>query len=203
MKRTLFVMAFATLFVAGLTARAQAQAEHYGPAPLEFNAHVGALFIDTPEGVDSDTDPMYGIRLGYNTPGGLGFAGNLDWIPGERNFGGTPIDINTYLYSGELNYTFPSSNPLHIFVLAGVGGATRTFSDIPGEDSIDSTTDVLIPVGGGLKWFSRSNRWGFRADARDNIVLETNVFDPDEGDEDTKARNHIELSGGISLFFGS
>lgn len=202
MKRTLFAMAFSTLLVLGFTVSAQAQAEHYGPAPIEFNAHVGALFIDTPDGVDSDTDPMYGIRLGYNTPGGLGFAGNLDWIPGERNFAGTPIDINTWLYSAEVNYTFASSNPLHVFLLAGVGGATRTFSDIPGEDSIDSQSDLMIPVGGGIKWFSGGS-WGIRAEVRDNIVLETDVFDPEEGDEDTKARNHIEVSGGISFFFGS
>lgn len=202
MKRTMFVIPCAILLVVGLTARAQAQAEHYGPAPIELNAHVGALFIDTPKGVDSDTDPMYGLRLGYNTPGGLGFAANLDWIPGERNFGGTPIDINTWLYSGELNYTFRSPSRIHFFLAAGVGGATRTFSDIPGDDSIDSTTDLLVPVGGGFKWFSQGNRWGLRGDVRDNIVVETDVFDPEEGDKDTKARNHIEVSGGISIFFG-
>jgi len=203
MKRATFAMAFATLLVFGLTARAQAQAEHYGSRPIEFNAHVGALFIDTPEGVDSDTDPMYGIRLGYNSQGGFGLAGNLDWIPGERNFGGTPVDINTWLYSGEINYTFPSPNRVHAFLAAGVGGATRTFSDIPGEDSIESETDVLIPVGGGIKWFSSGSSWGIRAEVRDNIVLETDVFDVEEGDTDTKARNHFELSGGISFFFGS
>jgi hypothetical protein len=203
MKRKMFAIAFTALMVVGITARVQAQEEHYGPSPLEFNAHVGALFIDTPEGVDSDTDPMYGVRLGYNTTSGIGLAGNLDWIPGERNVGGSAIDVNTWLYSGELNYTFASSRRIHPFVAAGVGAATRTFSDIPGEDSIDSQTDLMIPVGGGIKWFAQSNRWGIRTEVRDNIVLETDVFDPEEGDEDTSAAHHVELSGGVSFFFGS
>jgi hypothetical protein len=204
MLRTMFAMAFTALLALGITASAQAQAEHYAGAPLEFNAHVGALFIDTPEGADSDTDPMYGIRLGYNTPGGLGFAGNLDWVPGQRNVSGTDIDINTWLYSGELNYTFASSRRIHPFLAAGVGAATRTFSDLPGDDDdIDSTTDLMIPVGGGIKWFSQSNRWGIRTEVRDNIVLETDVFDPEEGDEDTEAAHHVEVSGGVSFFFGS
>jgi hypothetical protein len=203
MKRSTYAMAWTALLVLGVTASARAQEEHYGPSPLEFNAHVGALFIDTPEGVESDTDPMYGIRLGYNTPGGFGLAGNLDWVPGERNFGGGTVDINTWLYSGELNYTFGSPARIHPFIAAGVGAATRTFSDIPGEDSIDSQTDLMIPVGGGIKWFSGSNRWGIRTEVRDNIVLETDVFDPEEGDEDTNAAHHVEVSGGISFFFGS
>jgi hypothetical protein len=61
----------------------------------------------------------------------------------------------------------------------------------------------MIPVGGGIKWFSQSNRWGIRTEVRDNIVLETDVFDPEEGDEDTKAAHHVEVSGGVSFFFGS
>ena len=89
------------------------------------------------------------------------------------------------------------------FVAAGVGAATRTFSDLPGDDDIESQTDLMIPCGGGIKWFSKSNSWGIRTEIRDNMVLETDVFDPEEGDEDTAAAHHVELSVGISVFFGS
>ncbi|HET6617973.1 MAG TPA: outer membrane beta-barrel protein [Gemmatimonadota bacterium] len=203
MQRFVFAILFTALTVLGVAARAQAQAEHYGPSPIEFNAHVGALFVDTPEDVEGDTDPMYGIRLGYNSPSGFGLAGNLDWVPGQRNFAGSDIDINTYLYSGEVNYTFGSGVRVHPFVAVGVGAATRTFSDLPDDDDIESQTDLMIPFGGGIKWFSQSNRWGIRTELRDNMVLETDVFDPEEGDEDTEAAHHVELSGGISFFFGS
>lgn len=203
MQRFVFAILFSALTILGVAARAQAQAEHYGPSPIEFNAHVGALFVDTPEDVEGDTDPMYGIRLGYNMPSGFGLAGNLDWVPGQRNFAGSDIDINTYLYSGEVNYTFGSGGRVHPFVAVGVGAATRTFSDVPDDDDIESSTDLMIPFGGGIKWFSQSNRWGIRTELRDNMVLETDVFDPEEGDEDTEAAHHVELSGGISFFFGS
>lgn len=203
MNRCMFAILFTALTILGVATRAQAQAEHYGPSPIEFNAHVGALFVDTPEDVEGDTDPMYGIRLGYNMPSGFGLAGNLDWVPGQRNFAGSDIDINTYLYSGEVNYTFGSGGRVHPFVAVGVGAATRTFSDVPDDDDIESSTDLMIPFGGGIKWFSQSNRWGIRTELRDNMVLETDVFDPEEGDEDTEAAHHVELSGGISFFFGS
>lgn len=204
MKRSMLAIACAALLVLGVTGRAQAQAEHYGPSPIEFNAHVGALFLDTPEGADSDTDPMYGIRLGYNTPGGFGLAGNLDWVPGERNLFGSDVDVNTWLYSGEINYTFGSGGRIHPFVAAGVGAATRTFSDLPDDDDdIESQTDLMIPFGGGIKWFSQSNRWGIRTEIRDNMILLTDVEDVEEGDEDTEATHNVELSGGISFFFGS
>lgn len=203
MNRFMFAILFTALTILGVATRAQAQAEHYGPSPIEFNAHVGALFVDTPEDVEGDTDPMYGIRLGYNMPSGFGLAGNLDWVPGQRNFAGSDIDINTYLYSGEVNYTFGSGGRVHPFVAVGVGAATRTFSDLPDDDDIESSTDLMIPFGGGIKWFSQSNRWGIRTELRDNMVLETDVFDPEEGDEDTEAAHHVELSGGISFFFGS
>jgi hypothetical protein len=204
MKRSMLAIASAALLVLGISGRALAQAEHYGPSPIEFNAHVGALFLDTPEGADSDTDPMYGIRLGYNMPSGFGLAGNLDWVPGERNIFGSDVDVNTWLYSGEINYTFGSGARIHPFVAAGVGAATRTFSDLPDDDDdIESQTDLMIPFGGGIKWFSQSNRWGIRTEIRDNMIMLTDVFDDEEGDEDTEATHNVELSGGISFFFGS
>jgi hypothetical protein len=202
MKRTTFAMAFTALLVLGITARAQAQAEHYGPAPWEINLHAGALFVDGGDNGESDTDPMYGVRLGYNTPSGLGFAGNFDYIQSDADLDGDDIDVSTLYYSGEVNYTFASSNPVHIFLLAGIGAATTSFSDVP-EGFDDSFTDLLIPVGGGIKWFSPGNRWGIRTEIRDNIVLVDDVLDPDEGDVDTEAFHNVELSGGISFFLGS
>lgn len=202
MKRTTFAMAFTALLILGLTARAQAQAEHYGPAPWEINLHAGALFVDGGEGGEGDTDPMYGARLGYNTPSGLGFAGNFDYIQSDADLDGDDIDVSTYFYSGEVNYTFGSSNPLHIFLLAGVGAATTKFSDIP-EEFEDSFTDLLIPVGGGVKWFVPGSRWGIRTEIRDNIVLVDDIIDVEEGDQDSEAFHNIELSGGVSFFLGS
>ncbi|HUF90278.1 MAG TPA: outer membrane beta-barrel protein [Gemmatimonadota bacterium] len=198
MKRTTFAMAFAALLVFGFTARAQAQA----PAPWELNLHVGALFLDSGDGGESDTDVMFGTRLGYNTPSGLGFGGNFDYVLSDADFDGDDIDVSTYLYSAEINYTFATANPLQIFLLAGIGAATTSYSDLP-EGFDDTFTDLMIPIGGGIKWVTPGSSWGFRGDVRDNIVLVDDVLDPDEGDRDTEAFHNIELSGGISFFFGS
>jgi len=198
MKRTTFAMAFAALLVFGFTARAQAQA----PAPWELNLHIGALFLDSGDGGESDTDPMYGVRLGYNMPSGFGFGGNFDYVQSDADLDGDDIDVSTYLYSGEINYTFATSNPLQIFLLAGIGAATTSYSDLP-EGFDDSFTDLMIPIGGGIKWVSPGSSWGFRGDVRDNIILVDDVLDPDEGDRDTEAFHNIELSGGVSFFFGS
>lgn len=202
MKRTTFAMAFTALMIVGITSRAQAQAEHYGPAPWELNVHAGALFVDGGDGGEGDTDPMFGARLGYNTPSGLGFAGNFDYVLSDADLDGEDIDVSTYFYSGEVNYTFASSNPLHIFLLAGIGAATTSYSDVP-DGFEDSFTDLMIPVGGGIKWFAPGSSWGIRTEIRDNIVLVDDVIDADEGDEDTEAFHNIELSGGVSFFFGS
>ena len=85
MTRFTFAIAFTAALVAGTAGRLHAQAEHYGPAPWELNLHVGALFVDGGEDGESDTDPMYGARLGYNTPGGFGFGGNFDYVQSDAD----------------------------------------------------------------------------------------------------------------------
>lgn len=198
MMRTSFAMAVTALMIVGITAHAQAQSS----APWELNLHAGALFVDGGEGGESDTDPMYGARLGYGMPSGLGFAGNFDYVQSDADLDGEDIDVATYLYSGEINYTFTTSNPLRIFLLAGLGAASTSYSDLP-EGFDDSFTDLMIPVGGGIKWSSPGSSWGIRTEIRDNIVLVDDVFDEEEGDEDTETFHNVELSGGISFFFGS
>lgn len=203
-----------TLIALGFTARgavAQSPATHYSHNNYEFNLHAGALFLDdefaSSLGESDDTDAILGLRFLYNTAPGWGFGANLDWIPAAQiDLGPGPgpddLDINVFLYSAEVDYTFPSPNRLHLFVGGGVGGATIRLDDAPpGID--DSETDVLVPLAAGLKWFSRTVRqsWAFRAEVRDNIIWRDR-FDPDEGDEDPEATHNLELSGGISFFFG-
>lgn len=202
------------LFLFGLTpgrADAQSPATHYSHNNYEFNLHGGALIWDddfaSGLGETDDTDGILGLRFVYNTPPGWGFGANLDWIPAaqiERGPGPGPndVDINVFLYSAEVDYTFPSPNRLHFFLGGGVGGATVRLDDAPsGFD--DSETDFLVPLAAGIKLFSRTVRqsWAFRAEVRDNIVWRDR-FDPDEGDRDPEATHNIELSGGVSFFFG-
>ncbi|MGH7570603.1 MAG: outer membrane beta-barrel protein [Gemmatimonadota bacterium] len=194
------------------TVQAQSPASHYHDNNYEFNLHAGALFLDdefaSSLGEADDTDGMVGLRFLYNTAPGWGFGANLDWVPAAQidlgpSADDEDLDINVFLYSAEVDYTFPSPNRLHLFLGGGVGAATISLEDAPSSLD-DSETDFLVPLAVGLKWFSRTTRqsWAFRAEVRDNIIWRDR-FDTDEGDVDPEATHNLELSGGISFFFGA
>jgi opacity protein-like surface antigen len=212
MRTPVFVLG--ALLALGFTARAvhaQSPASHYHGNNYEFNLHGGALFLDDEFarsfGETDDIDGMVGLRFLYNTAPGWGFGANLDWVPAAQiDLGPSAqdedLDINLFLYSAEVDYTFPSPNRLHLFVGGGVGAATISLEDAPsGID--DSETDFLVPLAIGLKWFSRTTRqsWALRAEFRDNIIWRDR-FDRDDRDVDPEATHNFELSAGISFFFG-
>jgi len=212
MKTACFALG-ATLAIV-LTARlatAQSPASHYHDNNYELNLHAGALILDddfaASLGEADDTDAILGARFLYNTAPGWGFGANFDWVPAasiDLRGRDDDLDVNLFLYSAEVDYTFPSPNRLHFFVGGGVGAATISLSDEPEGVDDDSETDVMVPLAAGLKWFSRTTRqsWALRAEIRDNIIWQE-TFDVDEGDEDPEATHNLELSAGISLFFGS
>lgn len=210
--RTHVGFALAAALALGTIARpsmAQSPASHYHGNNYELNLHVGALILDddfaAALGEADDSDLLLGARFLYNTPPGWGFGGNFDWVPAASiEVGGDEdIDVNVFLYSAEIDYTFPSPNRLHLFVGGGVGAATIALGDEPEGVEDDSETNLLVPLAAGLKWFSRTTRqsWAFRAEIRDNIIWQE-TFDVDERDEDQEATHNLELSAGVSLFFG-
>ncbi len=199
MRKSLYALAIAALAL-GWSTSAHAQAEHYTNKPIELNIHGGAMIFD--DLISDDTELGFGGRLAYNMPNGVGIGGNLDWsqVTVSREEGGE-VDINIYLYSAEVDYTFAASTKLHPFVGAGVGAAT--FS--PDINDAESETELMVPIAAGIKWFNETNSptWAIRAEVRDNIVFATaedenggGVFENDE------TLNNIEISAGVSFFFG-
>lgn len=185
----------AVALLLGVSAGARAQAEHYANRPLELNVHAGGILFDDLLG--DETEPIVGARFVYNMASGWGIGGNFDYAPLSREIFefddgvDLDVDLDVYLYSADINYTFPSETQLHAFVAAGAGAATFSVEDG------DSDTDFLLPLGGGVKWFNRTNDpdWGVRAELRDNIIFV-------ETADDTDATNNFEFSGGVSFFFG-
>lgn len=178
------------LSLAGVDA-AQAQGRYI--RPYELNLHAGAFFPD--QGRGDDTEAMFGGRILVNLLSGWSFGGSFDWIPrDELTTGGQDIDVNTYLYSGGVEYNFHSQSTTRLFLGLGIGAATNKFSDAPG---IDDQTDLLVPIAVGIKWFDRpaDPAWGIRVELRDNLIWR------DRGG-DTDATNNFEISGGVSLLFG-
>ena len=190
MRRTTAI-AFAIALGLGWAGQASAQAEHYGNRPYELNVHVGALMWD--DDVDLDTALLLGARIFLNMPSGWAFGGNFDWTQSTlAEIGEEDIDLTTFLYSGEVEYTFGSPSRIHPFVGAGIGAATFK----PEGDGGDET-ELLIPLAGGIKWFPRTtnSNWAIRGEIRDNIIR----FSEDDFDETT---HNFEISGGISFLFG-
>lgn len=190
MKTRWFVIATLALAVGlGRSTRASAQ-----ETPFELNLHVGGLHYDVPNG---DTDALLGARMMLQYPSGWGWGGNFDWVNVQRNFVGE-ADLSLYLYSFEVDYTFPTSGPVKPFVGAGIGAATWKATNLPGPDHTDSETDALMPLAAGLKWVDDPvhPRWGIRGDLRDDVIFLGN--DSAFGD---KTQNDVEFSGGVSLFF--
>jgi opacity protein-like surface antigen len=197
-----------------------------GPAALsaqwgnwELNVHGGIYQRDlglssdafdlSDDDDDTDTDPLVGARLQYNTGAGISVGANFDWVfVSEIDFPAGSVaedaNVNLYLYSGELHYTFPSESSVKFFLGAGVGGATRQITDLgpTGDDEV-SSTDLLVPVLAGIKFVNDAldPSWGFTLEARDNIIW-IDELDVVEGDTDKEPTNTWALQGGLSLFFG-
>lgn len=192
MRNRRFGLALALLATLASAGAAQAQGRYI--RPYELNVHAGAFFPD--QFRNDDTELMLGGRILVNLLSGWSFGGSFDWVP--RNIqisGGEDIDMNTYLYSGGIEYNFARESTTRLFAGAGIGAATTKFSDAPG---LEDQTDLMVPLAVGIKWFDRpaNPSWGIRAELRDNIIW----FEDGGGDSD--ATNNFEISAGVSFLFG-
>ena len=194
-----------------------------GPAVLraqnvELNIHGGLYQRDlgldveefdlADEDDDTDTDPLVGARLQYNFANGFGIGANFDWvlldqIPNPAGSDNEDMNVNLYMYDAELHYAFPATSKVKFFLGAGVGAATRAFTDIPPSGGDETFTDLLVPVFAGLKFTNDAldPSWGFTIEGRDNIIW-LDEFDFEELDEDKNATNTWAVQAGISFFFG-
>jgi opacity protein-like surface antigen len=182
-----------------LLAAAPARAQNW----YELNGHLGGLRYDIE---NSDTDVALGGRMMLQYRNGFAWGGNFDWISVAEIPTGPndDVDLNLYLYSFGVEYMFPTASQLKFFVASGVGAATFKATDVgvSGDEDL-SQTELMVPVGVGLKWYNRlsSPTWALRGDLRDNIIF-VNADEDDVdllGDDDTQ--NNWEFSGGISFLF--
>lgn len=186
-------LALAAAVVLTLAGAGVAQAQGRYIRPYEFNIHAGAFFPD--QFRDDDTEPMFGARILVNLLSGWSFGGSFDWVP--RTLGDGELDLNTYLYSGGVEYNFSSQNTTRLFAGVGLGAATTKFSDA--SDNLEDETDLMVPLAVGIKWFDRpaDPSWGIRAELRDNIIW----WERGSGG-DNDPTNNFEISGGVSLLLG-
>jgi hypothetical protein len=110
-----FALGVLALALTARPATAQSPASHYSHNNYELNLHAGALILDddfaASLGEADDTDVLLGARFLYNTAPGWGFGANFDWIPAasiDLRETDEDLDVNLFLYSAEVDYTFPS-----------------------------------------------------------------------------------------------
>lgn len=155
----------ATIALAGAS-RARAQIEAYQNSPWEWNVNSGIQTVD-----NAGTNYVLGTRMVYSYPNGLAWGGNLSWAPVEGE--------NLFLYSGEVDYSFPLSDRWVFVAGAGLGAA-----------SIGDRTDLHTPFAAGFKWFPTSTpSWSFRTEVRDNVIY---------GSQTT---SNWEVTAGFSVHF--
>ena len=167
----------------------------------ELNLHAAAM---RPALFDETTQALQlGGRVFRNFGSGLSIGGNVDWAQADdvtlAPFAG--LGASLLLYSAELEYGFPISPRSTFFVGAGVGAATVKLDDAP-FGAAASSTGLLVPAGGGLKFHNRalSPSWALRFDLRDNVILLETLGA--EGETETEPRHNVEASVGVSFLFG-
>jgi len=197
--------AAALALLAGSAAEARAQANLF-----EVEPYVGAFVHDItihdeafpgiPAG-DDQTDVILGVRLNQRFQSGWGWGGSFGFVPVDGLELGPAFvvgdtDADVFLYNGEITYTFPTTGPVEVFVVGGIGGVTIEVDDIPGADDL-SETNLLIPLGGGIKILDDPSRptWAIRAEVRDHVVF----LEDREGDDETD--QSVEISVGFSFIF--
>ena len=170
MKRQLAAV-IATFTILG-SGQAFAQEAAPGPGTVEVTVIPGGGTFFT----SGDKGPSFGS---YNLGGALTY--NVNRIVGiEGEVGGTIGVAQDLQFAGssisktrtpdQLSYTanVVVSAPTHAstvpYVAGGIGGLTMF--ELPAFGVTGSTTLLTGNVGGGLKWYAPSGRWGLRGDYR-------------------------------------
>jgi hypothetical protein len=181
---------------------AAAQTEAAGrTSNWELNLHAAAM---RPALFDETTQALqFGGRIFRNFANGLSVGGNVDWANADdvtlAPFAG--LGASLLLYSAELEYGIPISPRSTFFVAGGVGAATVSLDGAP-FGAAESSTGLLVPVGGGVKFHNRAlaPSWAIRFDVRDNVILLETLGS--EGSTETEPRHNVEASIGVSFLFG-
>lgn len=198
MMRNVYVFALASAFAVAFVTNANAQAN-----PYELEPYLGA-FINDISGGDDETDVILGARLTQSFQSGWSWGGSFGFVPLDQielgpGFEDEDVNVNLFVYNGEVSYTFPTTGRTHIFVLGGIGAATLQVDDIPGPDEDRSETNLLVPLGAGLKLMNDATNptWGIRAELRDHIVF----LDGEDGVDEDDTDQSVEISFGFSIIF--
>lgn len=179
----------------------------WGASGVEIHAFGGFFWPQEPEFAageagfefDGDQELYFGGRLGYTFPVNVFIQGEVGYTPLTINTAGGARDLDTWLYGGSLGYNFQVARGAQLFLLAG-GGVIRW-----DPDGLEGETRGRGHFGGGVRLFLTPSV-AVRAEVRDNLIPETMTDIRTQlnmgGALDDELTHNLEVTGGISLFFG-
>jgi len=142
-----------------------------------------------------ETQPVYGLRLGYNFNKNFGIEGTFSYVStGFTNRIPGSVDVYTYRLEGVYNFV-PDRTVVPYLTLGG-GGATI---EMPEDPRVFRTHNhsPTVNVGGGIKWFIKKDI-AIRADYHQNVLINT----IDARNEDSDCLVNYEYSLGLQILFG-
>lgn len=191
MKRTIGISLAALSLLGGAPAFAQ------GTEPPTVEVTVipgGATFFTAKGSGPKFANYTYGGAVTWNINRFVGIEGEVGGTAGvgqDLNLGGTILanqkTPNTLTYNGNL-VVAAGGHSVVPFVTGGVGGLTMFQRAELGVN--DRTTFLTGNVGGGVKWYASSGRWGLRADYR-FIAVRANDQAPAFFGQDTRYGHRV------------
>jgi hypothetical protein len=165
----------ATALISAFSTPAFAQRQETGPVPGSVEVTVipgGATFFTSGK---NQSGPAFGnYTLGgsvtYNVNQWLGVEGEVGGALGitqDLTQGGITNNLktpNTLNYTGNAVFSLPTHSQFVPYATAGIGALT--VFNRPELGFSTNETFLTTNVGGGVKWYPASGRWGLRGDYR-------------------------------------
>jgi len=168
---TRLVPVLLTAFVVAAAGRANAQDPTPRPGTVEVTvAPGGATFFTSGDATPSFGNYSLGAGVAYNITRVIGIEGEFGSTLGraqDLEVAGVATNQktpNTVNYAANLVVAAPTRSSVVPYVAGGIGGLTLLERAEVGVNS--SQTFLTGDVGGGLKWYAPSGRWGIRGDYR-------------------------------------
>jgi|SRR5499427_7318573 len=171
MSRKILSLAAATFVLAAGSAYAQENGAASGPAIVEITyLPVSAAIVASKDGAPSFGNLGLGSAITYNLNRHVGFEGEIGATlatTSDLQFGDLNSKTkapNLLTYTGNVVVSPWTGYPVVPYVTGGIGALT--LFERPGVGVTSDETFLIGSVGGGVKWYAPSNKWGVRGDYR-------------------------------------
>ncbi len=134
---------------------------------VTLSPHLGGYVFEGNQKINSD--PVYGVGLGYNLTEKFGIEGVIDWIDTDSKTVSKEPDVEALIYRLDALYHFMPDSDFVPYIGAGAGAIN--INKDPGE----SDTDWLLNYGGGVKYFV-TKTIAVRGDVRHIIDMEDDTY---------------------------